>query len=147
MILRSHPGGRKSKRRCYLRPGWRANDLLLIPKRVLGDTNLAFTTTLIEPDTEVVLVLRRSGGEIDFIDMISYTCIIFNVHPLFFPIMMDFLIVKMGSVHNAAFLFLLESNMFHQVLQGEKNKPDDFKNFLFFVFIAFIVWVIFICKY
>ena len=131
MILRSHPDGRKSKQgSCPAE--WRANDLFFIPKRVLGDTNLAFTTTLIEQDTEEILVLRRTGGEPNFIDMRQYLLLILDVHPLFFPIMMDFLIVKMGSVHNAAFLLLLESNMFHQVLQGEKNKPDGFKNILLF---------------
>ncbi len=121
--------------------------LLLVSKWILGDANLAFLAVSIEQDAEEILVFCRTGGEPNFIDMWQYLLFILDVHPLFFPIMMDFLIVKMGSVHNSAFLFLLESNMFHQVLQGEKNKPDDFKNFLFFVFIAFIVCVIFICKY
>ena len=47
--------------------------------------------------------------------------------------------MKMSNVHDPTFLFLLEGNMFYQVLQREKDKPDGFKNFLFFVFIAFIV--------
>ena len=113
--------------------------LLLVSKGVLRDTNLAFTTTLIEQDAEEILVFCRARGAIDFIDMWQYFLLILDVHPLFFPVVTDFLIVKVGSVHDAAFLFLPESNMFHQVLQGEKDKPDGFKNFLFFVFVAFIV--------
>ncbi len=121
--------------------------LLLVSKWILGDANLAFAAVLIKQDAEEILILRRTGGEIDLINMWQYRLFTFDVHPLFFPIITDFLIVKMGSVHDAAFLLLLESNMFHQILQREKNKPDGFKNFLFFVFIAFIVWVIFFYKY
>lgn len=104
----------------------------------MRDTNLAFTTTLIEQDAEEILVFCRARGEIDFIDMWQYFLLILDVHPLFFPVVTDFLIVKVGSVHDAAFLFLPESNMFHQVLQGEKNKPESFKNFLFFLCIVYI---------
>ena len=112
--------------------------LPLVSKWVLRDTNLAFTTTLIEQDAEEILVFCRARGEIDFIDMWQYFLLILDVHPLFFPVVTDFLIVKVGSVHDAAFLFLPESNMFHQVLQGEKNKPESFKNFLFFLCIVYI---------
>ena len=64
----------------------------------------------------MVMVFFCTRGEIDFIDMFSYTCIIFNVHPLFFPVVTDFFIMKMSNVHDPTFLLLLESNMFHQVL-------------------------------
>ena len=85
------------------------------------------------------MVLRRTGGEPDFIDMWQYRFLILDVHPLFLPVTVNLLVVDMGNVHNAAFLLFLKGNMFHQILQGEKNKPDGLKNFLFFVFIAFIV--------
>ena len=133
MILRSHPGDRKSKQgSCPA--GWRANDLFFIPKRVLGDTNLAFTTALIEQDAEEILVLCRTGGEIDFIDMWQYRLLILDVHPLFFTVAVNLLVAELSNVHNAAFLFLPEGNMFDEVLQGEKNKPNSFENFLFFFY-------------
>ena len=78
-------------------------------------------------------------GEPNFIDMWQYRLLILDVHPLFFTVAVNLLVAELSNIHNAAFLLLLESNMFHQILQGEKNKPDGFKNFLFFVFIAFIV--------
>ena len=105
---------------------------LLVPKRVLGDTNLAFTAALIEPDTEEILVLCRTRGEPDFIDMWQYRLLILDVHFLFFTVAVNFLVAELSNLHDAAFLFFLKRNMFHQVLQGEKDKPDGFKNMLLF---------------
>ena len=138
MILRSHPGGRKSKQgSCPA--GWKANDLFLIPKRVLGDANLVVVVFFIQQDAEEILVLCRARGKPNFIDMWQYRLLILDVHPLFFTVAVNLLVTELSNIHNAAFLFLLEGYMFHQVLQGEKGKPDGLKNFLFFVFIAFIV--------
>ena len=113
--------------------------LLLVSKWILGDANLAFAAVLIKQDAEEILILRRTRGEPNFIDMWQYRLLILDVHPLFFTVVVNLLITELSNIHNAALLLLLESNMFHQILQGEKNKPDGLKNFLFFVFIAFIV--------
>lgn len=118
---------------------WRKNPrapLLLVPKWILGDANLAFTAALIEQDAKVVLVLRCTGGEIDFIDMWQYRFLILNVHLLFFAVAVNLLVAELSDVHDPAFLFLLKCNMFHQVLQGEKDKTDGFKDFLIFIFIV-----------
>ena len=89
---------------------------LLVPKRVLGDTNLAFTAALIEQDAEVILVLRCARGEPNFIDMWQYRLLILDVHPLFFTVAVNLLVAELSNIHNAALLLLLESNMFHQIL-------------------------------
>lgn len=114
--------------------------LLLVSKWILGDANLAFTTTLIEQDTEEILVLRRTGGEIDFIDMWQYRLLILDVHPLFFTVAVNLLVAELSNVHNAAFLFLPEGNMFHQILQGEKNKTDGFKNILLLFYATSLIF-------
>ena len=107
--------------------------LLLVSKWVLRDTNLALLAVSIKQDAEEILILRRTRGEPDFIDMRQYRLLILDVHPLFFTVAVNLLVTELSNVHNAAFLLLLESNMFHQILQREKNKPDGFKNFLFFL--------------
>lgn len=112
--------------------------LLLVSKWILGDANLAFAAVLIKQDAEEILILRRTRGEPDFIDMWQYRLLILNVHLLFFAVAVNLLVTELSNVHNAAFLLLLESYMFHQILQWEKNKTGGFKNFLFFVFIEFI---------